>query len=197
MEENRFLYKSNTLYFYSGNPKGKNSIVLMHGYSFNSEVWSRVGLIDTLESMGYRTFSIDVPGFPNSRSKFILKEEEFTDMLNVFIDDVVKSGSLPVLLGSSESAYRALRFAESWSTRISSLIVVAPVKLDRVNIGKIIVPVLGIWGSDDDISPPSEARKYFNRSNSQMKVIEGTGHACYLNKPEEFNEIIKSFLSGL
>jgi len=52
------------------------------------------------------------------------------------------------------------------------------------------VPTLLIWGADDEITPlwdevPAGAR---------LEVIPNSGHLCYAEQPEKFNDIVRDFL---
>ena len=53
------------------------------------------------------------------------------------------------------------------------------------------VPTLLIWGAEDEITPlwnemPPGAR---------LEIIPNAGHLCYAERPEEFNRIVREFLS--
>jgi pimeloyl-ACP methyl ester carboxylesterase len=54
----------------------------------------------------------------------------------------------------------------------------------------IQIPLLMIWGEDDQITPqwndwPESAR---------VEIIPNAGHLCYIEQPETFNQIVLSFL---
>jgi 2-hydroxy-6-oxonona-2,4-dienedioate hydrolase len=69
----------------------------------------------------------------------------------------------------------------------------------RHNLGdklhNIKAPTLLIWGKQDTITPPFVAEK-FNEliENSRLFFIDKCGHAPMMEKPEEFNKILGSFL---
>ena len=192
MEKESLSYKGRAVYYYH-EAGGNNSIHLMHGYSFNSLVWEKIGLIQTLKEMNYSIFALDVPGFPNSINRFALSDDEFVEFLGYFIENAVRD--MPVLLGSSQSAYLALRFAESHSSRLRSVIAVAPVRLASIKPNSISVGLLGVWGSDDNTSNPEEGEKLLKKvGNAQVVILKDARHACYLDKPEEFKKAITSFL---
>lgn len=195
MEEKGFVYEGKQVKYYIQG-SGDKKIVLLHGYSFNSFVWEQVGLFKTLEGLGYRAFALDVPGFPRSANRFKIEEADFSNLLDRFLEEVVKGKA--VLLGSSASAYLALKFAEEHANKLLALIVVGPVGLDRVNTKAIRVKTLGIWGVGDIVSNPSENSKILRLSKeAEIRTIENAGHACYLDRSEEFNRLISEFLSSL
>ncbi|GBD33922.1 Pimeloyl-[acyl-carrier protein] methyl ester esterase [bacterium HR34] len=62
---------------------------------------------------------------------------------------------------------------------------------------KIKVKTLIIWGDKDKIVSPKLGYELKERINdSELKMIKGCGHAPYLTHPQEFAEIIYSFIKG-
>lgn len=173
---------------------GQKGILLMHGYSFYAEIWQECGLVDALERAGLYVVSLDVPGYPRSRSNFRLNQDEFETFLDTIIDSLFTAK--PVLLGSSASGYLALRYS-SLSSRIRAVIAIAPVNVEDIDLTGVSVPVLTIWGTDDNVSSPRRAELIRKVKGSNVELIEGAGHACYLDKPDEFNAIIARFLKGI
>jgi pimeloyl-ACP methyl ester carboxylesterase len=72
----------------------------------------------------------------------------------------------------------------------------------RNNLGdelsQIKQPTCLIWGNNDTITPPFVARE-FNKliPNSELHFIDKCGHAPMMEVPEEFNQILGTFLSKL
>lgn len=65
-------------------------------------------------------------------------------------------------------------------------------------LSSIISPVLILVGSDDAITPPSDAEAMHERiPNSELEVIEGAGHLSNIERPEHFNRALSAFLSRL
>jgi len=60
-------------------------------------------------------------------------------------------------------------------------------------IRNLRVPTLLIWGAEDEITP------VWNEipSGVKLKIIPDAGHLCYIEQPEQFNEIVRNFLEGL
>lgn len=67
---------------------------------------------------------------------------------------------------------------------------------DRLH--KIECPTLLVWGKDDHITPPFVAEK-FNEliTTSKLIFLDQCGHAPMMEKPEEFNDHLEGFLSGI
>ncbi|WP_129676845.1 alpha/beta fold hydrolase [Candidatus Chloroploca sp. Khr17] len=64
-----------------------------------------------------------------------------------------------------------------------------------VDLPTIAVPVLVIVGTEDTLTPPSEAhlmQKYL--PESELALIEGAGHLSNLEQPASFNAVLSAFL---
>lgn len=62
-------------------------------------------------------------------------------------------------------------------------------------IPNITAPTLLVWGLNDTITPPIVAHE-FNRliPNSELKFIDKCCHAPMMEHPEEFNQLVETFL---
>lgn len=59
----------------------------------------------------------------------------------------------------------------------------------------VTCPTLLIWGADDTITPPFVAEKFQEKiKNSELHFIPECGHAPMMERPNEFNLILESFL---
>ena len=65
-------------------------------------------------------------------------------------------------------------------------------------LGRITLPTLVIWGSNDDIIPSSYAQRFADAICGQVsvKIIEGAGHKVEFDAPEEVAVAIGEFLDG-
>lgn len=62
----------------------------------------------------------------------------------------------------------------------------------------IDVPALVVVGSEDAVTPPSEAESMHAQiEGSRLRVIEGAGHVSNVERPEEFDRALTEFLEGL
>jgi len=93
------------------------------------------------------------------------------------VKEIVIGGKLP----EQEAALKALE------TLVSSDL--------RPVLDSITVPVLLVHGSRDGISLP-DASRYMERylTQASLQIMEGTGHAPFLSRPEEFNSLLSQFL---
>lgn len=63
---------------------------------------------------------------------------------------------------------------------------------------KIRIPVSLIWGKDDKITPPEVANEFHQLLvNSELHWIDNCGHAAMMERPSEFNVLLKAFLDKI
>jgi abhydrolase domain-containing protein 14 len=169
--------------------------VLLHGFSFSADTWVEMGLFDEL-AKGYKVYSFDMPYGTKSRSdKF---DADDRDEYAAFLKDLLETLDIqePLLLGASISGDISLRYLSAgYSAKLGVVAGPAGVKGLADKLGKITVPLLAVWGSKDTISPPDGGQIIETRvKKSEVHILKGAGHACYLDKPEEFKTIVADFL---
>ncbi len=179
-----------TYYYAAG---GDDTIVMMHGYSFNSMVWDRIGLVSALGDMDLSVVAVDVPGFPHSVNRLAMGENDLVSFLDALSSSV--KGKL-FILGSSASCHAALKFAEAAGGRLSGIIIVAPVSLKSISMNRIRAKVLAVWGSEDDVAPAYLNEDAIKSINGIVAIIKGAGHACYIGRPKEFIKILSEFIDS-
>ena len=60
---------------------------------------------------------------------------------------------------------------------------------------KIVCPTLLVWGKQDSITPPFVAEQFHELiSDSTLEFIDKCGHAPMMERPEQFNEVLKKIL---
>lgn len=72
----------------------------------------------------------------------------------------------------------------------------------RHNLGDklhlISAPTLLVWGKEDSVTPPFVAEKFHEHiDKSQLFFVEKCGHAPMMEKPDEFNKLLATFLNEL
>ncbi len=180
----------NLIYYASGT--GKKSIVLMHGYHFNSQTWENAGLVKALNKAGYKTFLIDVPNFPESVNKFWATPKDTVLILDAFIDDIVKGN--PAILGSSASGFLWGEYLVQHRDKVGDVVFCAPVNLEELDLKNVDNRMLIILGSRDS------RNSYIKEGIKQLKkakvVTMDGGHVPYMDHPEEFCRLVIDFLGG-
>ncbi|MGP6239430.1 alpha/beta fold hydrolase [Cuniculiplasma sp. SKW4] len=179
------------------NPKG--SIIMLHGYSFSSKNWLDIGAFKNFNDLGFSVFAPDYPGFGNSSDieEFSIKRGDISNA-KYFVKELMDALHLTkaVLLGPSMGGGMALLSASLYPERFEKLILVGPAWFNNIDIGKIELPKLFIWGEKDDISPLSNVKDKITKDHgSKLEVVKGAGHPVYLDKPSEFFKIVNNFIT--
>jgi pimeloyl-ACP methyl ester carboxylesterase len=180
-------------YLSAGEEEGQ-PLVLLHGASFHSGTWRDLGTIGFFATRGYRVFAVDLPGFGKSKALDGDKEK--------FLEDLFKALNIekPVILSPSMSGRYSYPFLCRTPGLARGFIPVAPaLTADYASkLAHFEVPTLIIWGEKDTVFPSKQA-DLLQRSipNSEKLILEGAGHACYLDKPEQFHMAIFDFLTSL
>jgi abhydrolase domain-containing protein 14 len=175
-----------------------NPFVLLHGYSFFAETWVEMGLFDELAEK-YVVYAFDMPyGVKSKSDKFDAgNRSEYAE----FLGEVLKNLNIdnPILLGASISGEATLRYLSlGYDARAAILAGPANVKNLLPVLDRISVPLLAVWGESDNISPPENAEIISAHvKNSEVQVMQGAGHACYLDRPGEFKSLLRNFLTTI
>jgi pimeloyl-ACP methyl ester carboxylesterase len=63
---------------------------------------------------------------------------------------------------------------------------------------EILAPTLILVGSEDQLTPPTDARLMHREiRGARLEIIEGASHLSNLERPIEFNLALRSFLDAL
>lgn len=172
--------------------------VLLHGFSFHAGTWTEIGLFDDL-SLHYSVYAFDMPYGPKSESdKFDASDrDEYAEFLLRIFETLTITK--PFLIGASISGEVALRYL-AMGNPAKACVVAGPANVKSLgsSLEKITVPLLALWGENDTISPPNNGRIIADSvEKSEVYILKGAGHACYLDKPEEFKAIVREFIQDI
>lgn len=188
---------------------GKPTIVLFHGYSFSLDDWLRIGTLRVLASHGYRAVGIDLPFGISSKSDKLDRDEASDHiatmlqriMIELRVLDQRKQADKVVIIGPSMGGRLALLFALEHANELAGLVLIAPSLsgISEESLHKMKVPSLLVWGERDNVLP---ATVHANRAKSilprsKLVVITGARHPAYLDKTEEFHELLLDFLEEI
>lgn len=186
----------------------RRTVVLFHGNSLSLDSWKKTKTLDKLSSKGYRVFAIDLPAGKGSMSDklspSVLKNNP--DRIITVIDklfDALNVGDFPfTIVGPSMGGGFALAYALSRPKRVRSLVLISPsvyriAEQEKSKLSDLDVPVLLVWGDRDRVFPLDEYGKPLKGTlpRARLVVVKKAGHGVYLERPEEFNQLLLDFLS--
>jgi len=178
------------VHYLNANPQSRQAVVLLHGASFSSATWRKIGTLEALASSGVQAIAVDLPGFGQSESASLPPDKWMSELFDRL---GVKS---PILLAASMSGAYALPFITSQPEQIAGFVAVAPVGLSshRENLRSITAPVLAVWGENDNLIPISDAGLLMDSVNEgELIVIPNGTHAPYMSEPDLFNQKLLEF----
>ena len=166
-------------------------VLLLHGAAFQAETWKQLGTLDALAAAGFRATAVDMPGFGRSAGCDSNKGEILQDLIDSEAMD------RPVLVGPSRGGRYSLNFQAARPDMVGGLVLVGTVgvqdHIDRLR--SLEIPCFIVWGSEDDVSPVSNAYLLHKEiRGSELLIMEGAPHPCYLKQPELWNEKLGDFL---
>lgn len=174
-------------------------IVFLHGYSFTSDVWRDISVLDKLEHEKIPFIAIDMPY--GARSVCSPHTRDIDENLFV-LREVFRGvfGSLkPLIVGASLGGYIALRYA--LDNPVAGLLLIAPVNALKEELVKkyesLTAPTIIIWGTRDKIVNREEMEKLSQLLEAKLIIYDKAGHPAYLDYPDRFIQDLLSFHKAL
>ena len=162
-------------------------ILLLHGYSFTSEVWAEVGLLRRLDGTGIPFLAPDMPyGMKGSCDRRSIDVEENSALVGDMIEGVLRES--PLIVGASLGGVVALHYAAEGGRTRGLVLVAPPARGYRTH-----VPTLLIWGTMDTIVNEGDVRKLAEELGAELLIYEGARHPAYLDYPDRFGEDLLTF----
>eukprot|EP00118_Oscarella_pearsei_P012785 m.96619 g.96619 ORF g.96619 m.96619 type:complete len:277 (+) comp36915_c0_seq1:116-946(+) len=170
------------------------AIVLLHGVRFTSKTWLDLGTLHRLACLGYEAFAFDIPGYGMSPDADI--------NVSTFLSDLVEEfqwNRLVIVSPSMSGKYSLPYVLSADPARLVGYVPIAPVVDEGYVKGLrgIKVKVFHIRGEYDERLGRASAQVLSRVPGYEEHVIKGGGHACYLDSPDEFHEVVVKFLEGL
>ncbi|XP_010850244.1 PREDICTED: alpha/beta hydrolase domain-containing protein 14B [Bison bison bison] len=183
--EGAIQVQGQSLFFREALPGGgqaaRFSVLLLHGIRFSSETWQNLGLGRSKEAKAPAPIGELVP------SSFLAAVVDALDL------------GPPVVISPSLSGMYSLPFLTAPGSQLRGYVPVAPICTDKINAAdyaRVKASVLIVYGDQDPMGQTSfEHLKQL--PNHRVLVMEGAGHPCYLDKPEEWHTGLLDFLQGL
>ncbi|KAM6197479.1 protein ABHD14A [Sarcoramphus papa] len=178
---------------------GRPAVLFLHGQAFTSKTWEALGTLALLAGEGYRAVAIDLPGYGDSPPA----EMTATAQGRVaFLDHVLQELGMrrPVLVSPSMSGRFALPFLLARGDRLAGFVPVAPVGTKDYaaeQYRRVQTPTLILYGDRDASLGPQSLQSLRHLPGHRVAVVPDAGHACYLDKPEDFHRALLGFLCQL
>ncbi|KAM6474538.1 uncharacterized protein PHA67_006993 [Liasis olivaceus] len=178
---------------------GRLAVIFLHGQSFTSKIWENLGTLALLSENGYRAVAIDLPGYGDSPHS----DSVGTAQGRVsFLEQVFKELGLQksVLISSSMSGRYSIPFLLSSGEQLKGFVSIAPVgtkDFTTQQYQQVKTPTLIIYGERDTGLGIQSLQSLQQIPRSRVVMLPGAGHACYLDKPQEFHKALLNFLREL
>lgn len=191
-----------------GDDKEHRTVVLFHGNALSLDSWKKTKTLERLSSKGYRVFAIDLPAGKGSMSDKLSPQVLKNDpdciirVLDKLFDALDISGSPFTIVGPSMGGGFALAYALSRPKRVGALVLVSPSVYrisdqEKSKLSGLDMPVLLVWGERDRVFPLEEYGEPLKERlpHAKLVIVKRAGHGAYLDKPDEFNELLLGFIS--
>lgn len=186
--------KNKNIHYLEGGDSHGSSVLLLHGASFSAKTWEEIGTLKQLINQNHRVIAVDLPGYGTS--------ETISDEPVQFLVKLANSLDLnkTVIVSPSMSGRYSLPFLVQHHQSVRGFVALAPVGILKMaeQLQGIEIPTLAMWGSNDQIIPPTQADILIQAMPNAKKVIlKNAGHACYMKAPNKFHEHLIQFLNTL
>nr|XP_008103301.1 PREDICTED: protein ABHD14A isoform X1 [Anolis carolinensis] len=174
-------------------------VIFLHGQTFTSRTWEELGTLALLSENGYRAVAIDLPGYGESLQS---SDVETATSRVAFLQLVLKELGLqkPVLISSSMSGRYSIPFLLSSGDQLSGFVPISPVgtkEFTTQQYQQVKTPTLIIYGEHDTGLGTQSLQSLQQIPKSKVVMLPEAGHACYVDKPQEFHKALLNFLSEL
>lgn len=190
------------VYYEEDSPDAAKKILFLHGMSFSSADWDRIEVSRKIAQWGYGAIEVDYPGFGGSESNpyYRIERGDYSTG-SKFVRDFLKSLRIEhsIIVGPSMGGGIALQSIIENQDILDAAVLIAPAYGSiESSLSRIEKPVMIIWGKKDEVMPLSRGWKLHDLiSGSRLVTIDNAGHALYLEKPDQFFNILKGFLDDI
>lgn len=166
------------------------NVLLLHGIRFSSDTWLQLRTLAVLADAGHRAVAVDLPGLGRSKDA-AAPAPVGQPAPGTFLKAVVEAlGLAPaVLVSPSLSGMYSLPFLFQHGHLLKAYVPVAPIcteKFEAERYGRVETPTLIVYGDQDVELGQLSLGNLRHLARHQVLVLQGAGHACYLDKPEEW-----------
>ena len=166
-------------------------IVFLHGLSYTSEVWQRIGVTDLLVEKHVPFLALDMPYGMKSDCQPKTRSPEKNVAFARAAAQNAFGEQTPILVGASIGGNIALKYATEFP--VKGLLLIAPARALEEDLvssySKFKFPVRIIWGTEDNIISGEELRVLAQKlPDAKLVTYEGAAHSAYVNQPDRFRK---------
>ena len=186
----RFL--SSKVHLLAAGPADGFPVVLLHGGRYSSETWRTTDTLVALAEAGYRALALDLPGFGATETSKLGESTFLASLLPLLV------GEPAVIVAPSFGGTYAFPLVAARPSMVAGLVAIAPAGFadQKEKLKGSTVPVLFLWGAEDEQITPREGKKMVEvLGDARLVVLEGARHACYLDRPAEFHRELLRFVA--
>ncbi|XP_030356335.1 protein ABHD14B-like [Strigops habroptila] len=204
LTESTITVEGQTLFYREAEPAQQAPrlpVLLLHGIRFSSDTWLQLQTLAALAENGYRAVAIDLPGL--GRSKDAVAPAPVGQLApGVFLKAVSEALCLgpAVVISPSLSGMYSLPFLFQCNHLLKAYVPVAPIcteKFTAEQYAQIKTPTLIVYGDQDVELGRTSLNNLQHLPKHQVLVLQGAGHPCYLDKPDEWHRGLLAFLQQL
>ncbi|XP_027323727.2 putative protein-lysine deacylase ABHD14B [Anas platyrhynchos] len=193
-----------SLFYRQAQPGGRAprlNVLLLHGIRFSSDTWLQLQTLAVLADAGHRAVAIDLPGLGRSKDA-VAPAPVGQPAPGGFLKAVVEALGLgpAVVVSPSLSGMYSLPFLLQHGHLLKAYVPVAPICTDKFpaeQYAQVKTPTLIVYGDQDAELGQASLNNLRHLPEHQVLVLQGAGHACYLDKPEEWHRGLLAFLQQL
>ncbi|XP_062441232.1 putative protein-lysine deacylase ABHD14B [Rhea pennata] len=179
----------------------KLTVLLLHGIRFSSDTWLQLQTLAKLAEAGYRAVAIDLPGLGRSKDA-VAPAPVGQPAPGAFLKGVSEALRLgpAVVISPSLSGMYSLPFLFQHGHLLKAYVPVAPICTDKFpaeQYAQVKTPTLIVYGDQDAELGQASLANLRHIPEHQVLVLQGAGHACYLDKPDEWHRGLLAFLQQL
>ncbi|CAG5113794.1 Oidioi.mRNA.OKI2018_I69.chr2.g7884.t1.cds [Oikopleura dioica] len=188
------------VYFLDAQVKGQGDrpiILLFNSMQYSSNMWLKLGVIHELAKNGYRSISIDLPGYGGSDKVPIIDDDARRIRL---MEQIVKFFQLDefvaVTPGYSGEYFLPFIFESHAAENALGWVPISPDGVKRFSLDEISLlplPTLILFGEYDSAGE-QDARTLAKMPNSSKKIFYSSGKHCFVDDPQYFISSLLNFM---
>jgi pimeloyl-ACP methyl ester carboxylesterase len=175
-------------------------IVFLHGLSYTSEIWQRIGVTDLLMQKRIPFLALDMPyGMKSQCQPRTRVDQKNIEVANEAVKSIFGS-AVPVVVGASIGGHMALKYAAKFP--VKGLFLVAPARALAPDMtqeySQFNFPTTIVWGSEDNIIASEEMRALSDKlPNAKLIIYDNASHSAYKDNPDKFKRDLLEFYANI